>query len=86
MPLGKYSEYLDKVKVQVRALKTNSNVNVYEELKNFKYHLHYRIAQKEYNDKVVAAKINFEDFQTNHVEDALREFDRAVKEKEEEFK
>lgn len=86
MPLGEYSDHVDKVKAQVRALESASDVSVYEELKQLKQYLHYRMEEKEYIEKAAAAKENFEDFRRKHVEDALREFDRAVKEKEEESK
>ena len=79
-----HSEFLDKIKAQVRVFKTNSDVNVYEELRNLKDYLHYHIEQREYDDKVAIAKVNFETFRRNHVEDTLQKFDHAVKEKEEE--
>ena len=83
---GEHSKFLDKIKAQVRVFKTNSDVNVYEKLRNLKDYLHYCIEQREYDDKVATAKVNFETFRRNHVEDALQIFDRAVKEKEEESK
>ena len=42
-------------------------MQVYEGLKNLKDYLHYRIKQREYEAKVVAAKVSFEDFHRNHV-------------------
>lgn len=61
-------------------------MNVYDELRNLKRYLEYRIALKEYNENVAAAKVSFEDFRTNHVEEALRNFDLAEKQKEEDSK
>jgi hypothetical protein len=86
MSLGEHNELLDKIKAQVRVFKSNSDVTIYEELRNLKQYLHCRIEQREYNDKVAAAKVSFEDFRRNHVEDALRKFDRVEKHKEEESK
>lgn len=83
---GEYSEFLHKIKTHVKCFKCNSDVQVYEELKNLKDYLYYRIQQREYDAKVAAAKIRFEDFCKNHVEAELRKFDRAEKEKEEESK
>lgn len=51
-----------KINAQVKVFKVNSDMNVYEELRNLKDYLHYRIKQREYIDKVVAATVNFEDF------------------------
>ena len=69
---GEHSEFLDKIKTQVRCFKSNSDVQVYEELKNLKDYLHYHIQQREYDAKVATAKISFQDFRRNHVEAELR--------------
>lgn len=86
MTPGEYNELLDKIKSHVQCFDCISNVQVYEELKNLKDYLYYRIQQREYDAKIVAAKVNFEDLCRNHVEAELRKFDRAEKEKEEESK
>ena len=83
---GEHDEFLEKIKAQVRCFKTNSNAQVYDELKNLKDYLHYRIQQREYDAKVAAAKISFQDFRRNRVEAELRKFDRVEKEKVEEAK
>ena len=83
---GEESEFLEKIKTQVKCFKCNSNIQVYEELKNLKDYLQYCIQQREYDAKVAAVKASFEEFRRKHVEAELRKFDRAVKEKEEESK
>ena len=68
---GEHSEFLEKIKAQVRVFKTNTDVNVYNELKNLKDYLQYRIDLREYENKVAASKVNFETFRRNHVEATL---------------
>ena len=59
---------------------------MYEQLEKLREYLQYRIDEREYTEKMAAAKLNFEEFRRNHVEDALRKFDRAEKERDEELK
>jgi hypothetical protein len=83
---GEQSEFCDKIKAQVRVFSRDSDVNVLEELRNLKHYLNYRIDKRKYDEQIAAAKVNFEGFRQSHVDDTLRKFDRAVKEKEEESK
>ena len=53
---GEHSEFLDKIKALVMCLHHNTDVEVYDEVKNLRDYLQYRIDEKEYNDKVAAAK------------------------------
>lgn len=78
-----HSALTDIIKAQVRCFKCNSDLQRYEELKNLKDYLSYRIARKEYDDKVAAAAVSFEDFRRSHVESELRKYDLGVKAREE---
>ena len=49
-------------------LKCNSDVQRFEELKNLKDYLHYRISHMEFEAKATTAQISFEDFHINHVD------------------
>ena len=83
---GEHNEFLDRIKAQVRCFDQNTDVQVYEQLEKLREYLQYRIDEREYTEKMAAAKLNFEEFRRNHVEDALRKFDRAEKERDEELK
>ena len=72
-------ELIEKIKAHVMCFKCNTDVQQYEELKNLKDYLHYRIAQREYEAKVAAAALSFEDFWRNHVQNELKNFDLAEK-------
>ena len=78
-----HNDLIDRIKGQVRCFKCNSDVQRYEELKNLKDYLHYRIARKEYEAKVAAAAVSFEDFRRNHVQSELNKFDNAEKARQE---
>lgn len=74
---------LDRMKAQVRRIKRESHMQSYEELKNFKDYLHYRVKQREYEAKVAAVQAQCENFCRNYVDAELRKFDLAKKEEEE---
>lgn len=76
---SEHNALIYRIKAQVRCFKCNSDVQRYEELKNLKDYLHYRLALKEYESKVAAAAVSFEDFRRTHVENELKKFDMARK-------
>ena len=55
-------------------------------MKSLKDYLHYRITQKEYEAKVAAATLSFDEFCKNHVQNELQKFDLAEKAKQEALK
>lgn len=83
---GEDSEWAEKVKAQVRVFKQNSEMNVYEELRDLKTYLIHRKAVREYEEKLAVIKANFDEFRRKHVEEALEKFDLDNKEKQEELK
>lgn len=83
---GEDSEWVDIVKAQVRVFKQNTDMSVYEELKELRSYILHKLAVKEWEDKVAAARVNFEGLRRKHVDAALEAYDRSNKEKEEEIK
>lgn len=83
---GEDSEWVEKVKAQVRVFKQNKEMCVFEELKELRSYILHKLAVKEWEEKVVAARVNFEGLRRKHVDRALEDYDCANKEKEEETK
>ena len=77
-----YDKLVDKIKAYIMCFKNDNNMQRYHELKNVKTNIHYRIAHGEYETKITAKTLIFEDFRRKHVKAELNKFNRAEKSKQ----
>ncbi len=83
---GEETEWATSVKQTLRVFKLDAEWPVYQELKALRNYIVYKMALKEWDEKVLAARANFEALRRRHVDMALEEFDRSNKKREEESK
>lgn len=69
------------IKSQVRYFKCNSDVQRYEELKNLKKYLHYRIVYTTYNSRLASAVLTVDDLGKKHVDAEFLKFDMAERQR-----
>ena len=73
----------DTIKSQVRCFKCNSDVQRYEESKNLKDYLHYRIAYTVYEGQIAFAVLTMDELRKKHVDAELLKFDMAERQRRE---
>ena len=66
-----YDKLVDKINAHIICFRNDNNTERYQELKNLKTYLHYRIAHGDYDTKITAKTLFFEDFRRKHVEAEL---------------
>ena len=81
-----YDKLVDKINAHIICFRNDNNTERYQELKNLKTYLHYRIAHGDYDTKITAKTLFFEDFRRKHVEAELNKFNRAEKSKQDPLK
>ena len=67
----------DIIKSQVRCFKCTTDVQRYEELRNLKDYLHYRIAYTAYEDRLASAILTVDEQRRSYVDAELLKFDIA---------
>ncbi len=57
-----YDKLVNKIQAHVVCFRSDDNMQRFRELKNFKAYFNYRIAHMEYEAKIAAKSLTFEDF------------------------